>query len=638
MRRPIWIFLAAAGCAVAAPSGEERLSPPIAGPLIPASSFGEYRSTHYHGGLDFSTGGREGVPVLAPRSGWVYRVRASGLGYGRSVYFRMDDARTVVYGHLSRFERRLAAFVDAQQDRRGTYEVDLYPKPESLAYAAGDTLAYSGQSGAGPPHLHAEVRTGKDASVSVNPWLAGWAPPDSVAPHLSRLRVEPAVPGVLVNGGLDPVLVSLARTPPPTLRISGRVRLWVETWDPVPTGSRMAPYRVSVKMGGQVLEQVVFDAVDWNWAREVNWTYHAPSARSRDAFWIALESPPGGRLHLALAEKDWTDDLTAGPHPLTIEVADAAGNTAQAVVSLIKEERAPEVPVAAVKKTSIVSRGSYLEIRLAGRTADLHVRDAAGKIDTPNTTRLPARGGTVFQIGRPDHPGAWSFFAGDSLLGRAFWLPGPETGFSWKRGADSVRVEAGPAAFTVLDDASYGPLWVLLRSAPAPRVPAGGGELEPVSDIVALEPWAMPLRDDARAAFSVSGTRRGLALMSRETDGWDFVDADTSGGKVRGRVGSLETLAVFRDRTPPKIRILAVTGGRNARLRAAIRDQGVGLAVRSLVFVLDGRDVISEWDVDAGVLIGHLRSPIPPGPHELAVEAGDRVGNRSRARLAFTVR
>ena len=127
-------------------------------------------------------------------------------------------------------------------------------------------------------------------------------------------------------------------------------------------------------------------------------------------------------------------------------------------------------------------------------------------------------------------------------------------------------------------------------------------------------------------------------MYRRDPDGWSFAGADTSHPGIRGTVSSLETVAVFRDRTAPKIKLFPMTGGRQPRLLASIHENGAGLSVSKLRFMLDGKTVISEWDTDAGILIGHLRSPVSPGTHQLLVEAPDRVGNVGRMPMTFTVR
>ena len=72
--------------------------PPLAPPLIVTGGFGEYRVGHFHAGFDFGTGGKVGRPVFAPLAGHVERIRASGVGYGRSIYLRTRDGRLIQFG------------------------------------------------------------------------------------------------------------------------------------------------------------------------------------------------------------------------------------------------------------------------------------------------------------------------------------------------------------------------------------------------------------------------------------------------------------------------------------------------------------------------------------------------------------
>src|SRR5262245_16230781 len=47
---------------------------PLPGRLVMAGSFGEHRNSHIHAGVDLSTGGVVGVPVIACESGVIERV------------------------------------------------------------------------------------------------------------------------------------------------------------------------------------------------------------------------------------------------------------------------------------------------------------------------------------------------------------------------------------------------------------------------------------------------------------------------------------------------------------------------------------------------------------------------------------
>ena len=76
-------------------------------PLL-SGKFGELRATHLHTGLDFKTGGREGLPVICVKDGVVARVKVSATGYGNALYLEHEGGITTVYGHVRRFVPRIA--------------------------------------------------------------------------------------------------------------------------------------------------------------------------------------------------------------------------------------------------------------------------------------------------------------------------------------------------------------------------------------------------------------------------------------------------------------------------------------------------------------------------------------------------
>ena len=61
---------------------ESAFVPPFDFPLTFSGNFGEIRANHFHGGLDFKTGGSTGKPVRALADGHVSRIRVThGSGY-----------------------------------------------------------------------------------------------------------------------------------------------------------------------------------------------------------------------------------------------------------------------------------------------------------------------------------------------------------------------------------------------------------------------------------------------------------------------------------------------------------------------------------------------------------------------------
>src|SRR5437899_929461 len=106
-RRLLWpaLALALALCSFAEPKDGAPLAPPLLAPPLPrpltvTGGFGEFRIGHFHAGVDLGTRQRVGMHVMAPAPGWVERIRASGVGYGRSIYLHTDDGRLIPLGHL----------------------------------------------------------------------------------------------------------------------------------------------------------------------------------------------------------------------------------------------------------------------------------------------------------------------------------------------------------------------------------------------------------------------------------------------------------------------------------------------------------------------------------------------------------
>ena len=158
-------------------------------PLL-SGNFGELRATHLHSGLDFKTGGREGLPVICVKDGVVARVKVSATGYGNALYLEHEGGITTVYGHLSRFVPRIAKVVRNIQYNKESFEVDENMSGYELRFRAGDTIAYSGNTGSsGGPHLHFEVRDTK-SERALNP-LRFLSVKDQTGPSVRGVYVYP---------------------------------------------------------------------------------------------------------------------------------------------------------------------------------------------------------------------------------------------------------------------------------------------------------------------------------------------------------------------------------------------------------------------------------------------------------------
>ncbi len=160
---------------------------PLDIPMSLAANFGELRPNHYHMGLDIRTQRRENLPVYAAADGYIARVQIEPFGFGQAIYIRHPNGYTTVYGHLNRFIPALAAYVEQQQYRQQSWQVDLAIPPALFPVKQGQQIAWSGSTGGSQgPHLHFEIRL-TQGDINLNPLLFGLPVEDRVPPKITRL-------------------------------------------------------------------------------------------------------------------------------------------------------------------------------------------------------------------------------------------------------------------------------------------------------------------------------------------------------------------------------------------------------------------------------------------------------------------
>jgi hypothetical protein len=162
---------------------------PIEAPLYLAGTFGELRGNHFHSGIDIKTQGRVNMPVLAAAEGYVSRIKVSPYGFGRALYLRHPNGYTTVYAHLRSFTPAIEDYLEAEQKRRKSNEVDLFPTAGQISFEKGEQIALSGNSGgSGGPHLHFEIRSTATEKI-INPLLFGFEVTDNIFPELKDLQI-----------------------------------------------------------------------------------------------------------------------------------------------------------------------------------------------------------------------------------------------------------------------------------------------------------------------------------------------------------------------------------------------------------------------------------------------------------------
>lgn len=199
-------------CNAQSPYPQNYFSSPLDITLVLSGTFAELRSNHFHSGLDIKTQGKEGLKTYASAEGYVSRIKISRYGYGKALYITHPNGYTTVYAHLQKFAPRIQAYVKAQQYKKETFEIELFPKAEDLKIKANEVIAYTGNTGgSGGPHLHFEIRDSKERPM--NPMLFGFDIKDTTKPVIYEVFGYPLSEGSHINGETSRVKIRIIKLP-----------------------------------------------------------------------------------------------------------------------------------------------------------------------------------------------------------------------------------------------------------------------------------------------------------------------------------------------------------------------------------------------------------------------------------------
>ena len=177
--------------------------PPFDFPLTLSGNFGEIRANHFHGGLDFKTGGVIGKPVRALADGYISRIRVTnGSGYVLDVTY--DNGYFTINRHLSGFLGAIAKRVEELQYKEESYEVEIIPEPGEYPVKAGQQIAWSGNTGYSfGPHLHLDVfETATGDYIDPMPFFLTRIK-DNTAPKAESIMLFPQSGKGVVEGSQD---------------------------------------------------------------------------------------------------------------------------------------------------------------------------------------------------------------------------------------------------------------------------------------------------------------------------------------------------------------------------------------------------------------------------------------------------
>lgn len=170
-------------------SQEYNLNSPIDLPLNLSGTFGEFRSSHFHYGLDVTTNKKPGYNVYSIDSGSIVRINVSTSGYGKVLYISHPNGLTSIYAHLKEFSPKIQEYIKTQQYLNKSYSVQKFFNNGEMKVNKGDLIGYTGNTGGSSgPHLHFEIRDTKSQNP-INPLSFNYKYDDSNRPIIKSLYV-----------------------------------------------------------------------------------------------------------------------------------------------------------------------------------------------------------------------------------------------------------------------------------------------------------------------------------------------------------------------------------------------------------------------------------------------------------------
>lgn len=446
--------------------------PPFDFPIVFSGNFGEIRANHFHGGLDFKTGGAIGKPVRALAEGYISRIRVThGSGYVLDVAY--SNGYNTINRHLSAFTGDIARRVEDLQYEKQSWEVEITPEPGEYPVKAGQVIALSGNTGYSfGPHLHLDVfEADTDDYVDPLPFFSKKVK-DYTAPRAEGIMLFPQPGRGVVGGEQEPRAFPLSPKQPATAW--GVIGAGIRAYDYMDgVSNRYGVHTVILEVDGAEVFRSVVDRFSQEENRMINsWTYgqYMKSFIEPGNTLRMLHAANGNRGLIVIDEER--------PYRLVYTLKDALGNTSK-VRFTIQGKRAEIKPVEHREKyifrwdkvNILQEPGLHLVVPRGMLYDDAYlnyaVRADSGDVAFTyqlNDKRIPLHSWCELRIGlrrRPLEDMSKYYVAGINSRGKKYSLGGTyEDGFMKTRvrelGTYTVAIDTVPPKITPLNPKQWG--------------------------------------------------------------------------------------------------------------------------------------------------------------------------------------
>ncbi len=306
-------------------SGNDKVSfiPPFDFPIAFSGNFGEIRANHFHGGLDFKTGGTIGKEVHALADGYISRIRVThGSGYVLDVVY--NNGYSTINRHLSGFVGEIARRVENLQYEKESWEVDITPESGEYPVKKGQVIALSGNTGYSfGPHLHLDmIETETDEYVDPLPFFMDKVK-DTTAPRAEGIMLFPQPGKGEVEG--KQVRQSFPARPLKPITAWGLIGTGIRAYDYMDgVHNKYGVKNVVLEVDGKEVFRSVVDRFSYDENRYINSWTHGQYMKS------FIE--PGNRLrllHASNGNRGLVDINEERPYQFVYTLSDALGNTSK---------------------------------------------------------------------------------------------------------------------------------------------------------------------------------------------------------------------------------------------------------------------------------------------------------------------
>ncbi len=307
---------------------------PIDGEVSLSANYGELRTNHFHGGLDFRVGGVPGKPIYAAADGYVARIVVRPDGYGKAVYINHPNGTTSVYGHLHNFAPAIQAYVENIQYSRQRFRVDNTLDTATIPIKKGELIGNAGNTGTSfGAHLHFEIRDTK-TDVPVNVFSHGYykVPADTQLPVIRSVAFfafrEPDSLPCITKFNEQELPGKQTKQP---VNVPDTFFVAIDAIDKQNgTAAKLAFNRLTVALDNDTIFACHIEAVPFDLSRYINSTLAYEELQRNKKTYLKTYIEPGNQLDIYDTVKNnglivLPDTL---PHKLSIHVTDDAGNTA----------------------------------------------------------------------------------------------------------------------------------------------------------------------------------------------------------------------------------------------------------------------------------------------------------------------